>query len=273
MTGEGTVEQVLAGERRWCVLHEECQNRLFTLAEQGHRVDHVITDPPYESEAHNSGRRCRGRVLPGGKRELVKAEIDFEPIDADTRRVVGEGIAAIARRLSLIFCQIEGAMAWREAVEASGVANYRRTCIWVKPDGQPQLSGDRPGMGYESIVTSHRKGRSSWNGGGKLGVFSFNKADTHVSTARGEKNPHPTMKPLPLMLELLSLFTDPGDVVLDPFGGSGTTGVAALRLGRRVILIERESQYAKLCRERLIAESRDQTYAQLRSGQEPLPWA
>lgn len=234
------------------------------------RVDHVITDPPYEAEAHNSGRRCRGRVLPGGMRELVAAAIDFHPIDEATRVAVGAEIARVAGRWALVFCQIEGAMVWRSSLEAGGEHTYRRSCIWTKPDGQPQLSGDRPGMGYETIVVTHRKGRSVWNGGGRLGVFHHNKADPGVSTARGERNPHPTMKPYPLFAELVALFTDPNDLILDPFAGSGTTGVAALRLGRRCILIEKDAKYAALARERMEAEERGSTLQAARAGQLPL---
>ena len=50
---------------------------------------------------------------------------------------------------------------------------------------------------------------------------------------------------------LLRLITEPGDIVLDPFGGSGTTGVAALLEGRRVILVERDPDFAAICRARL----------------------
>ena len=49
---------------------------------------------------------------------------------------------------------------------------------------------------------------------------------------------------------LVRLVTRPGDVVLDPFGGSGTTGVAALAEGRRVILVEREPRFAEIARQR-----------------------
>ena len=51
--------------------------------------------------------------------------------------------------------------------------------------------------------------------------------------------------------DLLRLITEPGDIVLDPFGGSGTTGVAALAEGRRVIIIERGPAFAAICRARL----------------------
>lgn len=70
---------------------------------------------------------------------------------------------------------------------------------------------------------------------------------------RSEGNTHPTVKSVALMRWLLRLVTKPGDVILDPFGGSGTTGVAALLEGRRVVLIEREPQYAAIARARCAA--------------------
>jgi hypothetical protein len=52
-------------------------------------------------------------------------------------------MARLARRWILVFCQVEAAMKWRAALEAGG-AVYKRTCQWIKPDGKPQYSGDRP---------------------------------------------------------------------------------------------------------------------------------
>lgn len=75
-----------------------------------------------------------------------------------------------------------------------------------------------------------------------------NDRDRTVKTAR---NIHPTVKPVALMRWLIRLVTEPGDIVLDPFGGSGTTGVAALLEGRRVILVERDPAFAAICRARL----------------------
>lgn len=70
---------------------------------------------------------------------------------------------------------------------------------------------------------------------------------------RGAGNDHPTVKSVALMRWLIRLVTKPGDVVLDPFGGSGTTGVAALLEGRRVVLVEREPHFAAIARARLAA--------------------
>jgi DNA modification methylase len=64
-------------------------------------------------------------------------------------------------------------------------------------------------------------------------------------------NHHPTVKPLKLMSYLITLFSRPGDTVLDPFVGSGTTVVAAKQLDRHGIGIEREAEYAEIARARL----------------------
>jgi site-specific DNA-methyltransferase (adenine-specific) len=86
----------------------------------------------------------------------------------------------------------------------------------------------------------------------------------------GDKAPHPTTKPIALMLELVSLFTDPGEVILDPFAGSGTTLVAALRLGRRAIGVEKDHRYAEIARERCRAEEQGLSLRDARAGQIPM---
>lgn len=198
-------------------------------------VDHVIADPPYEVEAHTKARRVRA----GGGVDVL--HIPFDAITEEIRIVVANEIGRITRRWSLTFCQVEAAMRWRQCYEAAGL-EYKRTCVWIKPDGAPQFTGDRPGIGYESFVAMHAKGPSRWNGGGRRGVFIRN-VGTHAD--------HPTQKPLTLMRELIGLFTDEGDVILDCFAGSGTTGLAAAALGRKAILVEMDERYAEVAAKRL----------------------
>ncbi len=69
-------------------------------------------------------------------------------------------------------------------------------------------------------------------------------------------NHHPTVKPVKLMEYLITLVCPPGGIVLDPFMGSGTTGVAAKRLGREFVGIERESEYLEIARKRIEFELR-----------------
>jgi site-specific DNA-methyltransferase (adenine-specific) len=240
------------------------------------KVDHVITDPPYEAEAHSLQRRVAVGVAQGGKArgkragwnkadKVVVAPLDFPAIGPAERDACAVQFGRLAIRWSLVFCQAEAVAVWRDALTAGGMS-FRRAAVWVKPDAQPQLSGDRPGMGYESIVCAHAPGRSAWNGGGRVGVFTHCKND-HVLGTTGS---HPTQKPRALMVELVEHFTDPGETILDAFAGSGTTGVACLRLGRRFIGIEKDPKYFALACERLRAEESGSTLQAARAGQLPL---
>ena len=89
---------------------------------------------------------------------------------------------------------------------------------------------------------------ASVNRYGAMGQGPMPQQTPRVASAQG--NNHPTVKSIALMRWLVRLVTRPGDVVLDPFGGSGTTGVAAVAEGRRVILVERDPRYAEIARQR-----------------------
>ena len=69
----------------------------------------------------------------------------------------------------------------------------------------------------------------------------------------GGRKAHPTQKPEALLHRVLQATTNPGDVVLDPFFGTGTTGAVAKRLGRRWIGIERDPDYARAAEQRIAA--------------------
>jgi site-specific DNA-methyltransferase (adenine-specific) len=228
----------------WRLHLGDCLDPLTGLAQLADgSADHVICDPPFEAEAHSQGRRLK----PAGWRatgQVVEAPLPFDPIDEDTRRKVAAEMARVARRWVLIFCQIEASREWTAVCEAVGL-RYKRTCIWLKPDGQPQLSGDRPGLGYETIVLLHAEGRTRWNRGGAHGIYNHAK---YEGTARM----HPTQKPESLMCDLVADFTDPGDLICDPFAGSGTTGVAAIRLGRRFVGWEKDPGYYQAATRRLL---------------------
>jgi len=215
------------------IYHADCREVLPTLE----RVDHVITDPPYSEATHSGARSLVDDKRYGGTGENV-VRIDFGSTSADEIRAVFE--AASPRRWTI------ATIDWRhmlplEQCPPSG-SRFVRFGVWVKPNGAPQFTGDRPATGWEAIAFLHADaGKMRWNGGGKRAVWTF-------VTAHAE---HPTAKPLSLMCALISDFTDPGDLILDPFGGSGTTARAAKDLGRRCILIEREERWAEVAAKRM----------------------
>jgi len=228
----------------WDLRHGDCLEGLRGLADKS--VDCTITDPPYEAEAHTKGRRRK--IDANGNGYCVAAPLPFAAITEDQRTEIAWHLGRVSARWILVFCQVEASQAWATALTSSPFGiEYIRTMVWIKPDGQPQFTGDRPGCGYESIVVAHRGGKKRWNGGGKTGLF------THIRERGpgGNGAPHPTTKPLPLMRELVSLFSDPGELVLDPFAGSGSTGVACGMLGRRFIGWELDAAYYEIARRRL----------------------
>jgi site-specific DNA-methyltransferase (adenine-specific) len=249
----------------WQVIHGDCLEVLPTLGQ----VDHVITDPPYSEHVHNLQRRMlRGSggraAADGAKRgEVGFAPLGFEALPDETRTACAAHFARLVRRWCLVFSDQESQTLWVDDLVIAGMRHIR--CgAWMKLCGQPQLSGDRPAVGHEAIEIAHAKGRTRWNGGGLPAVWAYAIATDRNGT--GDRV-HTTQKPVDLMLRLVEQFTDPGDLVLDPFCGSGTTGVACLRLGRRFIGIEKDAKYAAIARERLEAEARGLTLRDARAGQ------
>lgn len=225
--------------------HGDCLEIMPTLE----KVDVIMADPPYEKEAHTKARRQLTKGQDGGRQRKVGVlPIDFSAIDEDTRAKAASMIHKLCEGWSLVFCQVEAVHKWATVFVD---AKYKRTGIWVKPDGAPQFTGDRPAMGYESIVMHwHREDKSVWNGGGKHGVYRFSKSDPGYGHGP-LKNEHPTKKPQALMEQLVTDFTVPDQLILDPFMGSGSTGVAAVNLGRLFIGIERDEKYFNIACERI----------------------
>lgn len=219
----------------------DCREILPTLG----AVDHVISDPPYEADAHRKDRKITGK-----NRGVIAEAFTFGEIDPIREEIAAKMVRA-SKGWVLTFCMAEGVAPWRDAFEAAG-AKYKRAMVWIKPDAMPQFNGQGPAAGFESITAVWcGEGYSHWNGGGRVGTFTHNKNT-------GGKHEHETQKPLPLMRELVGLFSAAGDLVVDPFMGSGTTGVACARLGRRFTGIEIEPRYFDMACRR-IEEATKQT--------------
>jgi site-specific DNA-methyltransferase (adenine-specific) len=187
------------------------------------------------------------RIRTDGRDEIKS--LDFQSIDA-IRGDVTRLIASICEGWALIFCAPEGVGRWADEINASS-AKYKRACVWIKPDSTPQLNGQGPAMGAENFVAAWcGSGYAKWNSGGKRGVY------THLTNPPSRHGLHPTEKPVSLMTELVLDFTAPGDLICDPFMGSGTTGVAAVKLGRRFVGIEKEPKYFDVACERIEAATK-----------------
>jgi site-specific DNA-methyltransferase (adenine-specific) len=207
------------------IYHGDCREVLPQLPE----VDHVISDPPYSDDTHSGARTGRGDV----------ALVDFNSTSADLVR----------ETLALVRVKRWGVMTvdWQHVLPLKAVPprgwKFVRHGVWIKPNGTPQFTGDRPAQGWEAVAILHAdvNGRMRWNGGGLPATW------THCKVS----GLHPTGKPEPLLLDFVTQFTDAGETVLDPFMGSGTTLVAAKRLGRTAIGIELEERYCEIAARRL----------------------
>lgn len=215
------------------------------------RISHIITDPPYAAEAHTKQRRVLGKGITKC-RELTNQPLPFEALTAEVQEQLCIFAAQQCDGWLIAFCQAESIGDWKRAMEEWGI-HWRRAGVWVKPDSSPQLSGDCPAVGHEAIAIAWcGDGRSTWNGGGSRAVWTFSKHDAG-SGHGGAVNEHPTQKPLALMEKLVSQFTLPDQVIIDPFMGSGTTGVACVNLGRIFIGVETNKEYFDIACKRIAA--------------------
>ena len=135
--------------------------------------------------------------------------------------------------------------------------------VWVKTNPMPNFRGTRFTNAHETLI---------WATPTKTGKYTFNyetmkklnggkqmRSDWDINICLGEerlkdengKSLHNTQKPLDLLHRVILSSTKPGDIILDPFMGSGTTAAAALELGRRFIGIEREESYVHAARNRI----------------------
>ena len=213
------------------------------------QVDHVITDPPYSEHTHK--KQWIGAALTADGKPRVgtaHAELGFEPITRFEAEQFAADVKVQCKRWALMFCDLESISMWKEAIERAEL-DYVRACVWDKVDSSPQFSGDRPAAGAEAFVLAAQPGRKKWNGGGRRNVFRYAVNGPN----RGGK-PHPASKPEGLMGELVALFTNPGDLIADPYMGAGSTLRAAKDLGRRAIGIEEKEKWCEVAARRMSQE-------------------
>jgi site-specific DNA-methyltransferase (adenine-specific) len=190
----------------------DCREILPTL-----KADAVITDPPYSDHTHGMAKTNKGA---GHGVKLI----NFEALTPETFCEVMRLCLAASRGW------VVATVDFRHAPLVYGWKEFLRLGAWVKPNPMPQISADRPGQGFETIIVLHSGDTPKvWNRGGGSGVWTF-----HTERAAEV----PTQKPVELIQAFVDDFTAEGGYVLDPFMGSATTGVACVKGGRNFIGIE-----------------------------------
>jgi len=225
-------------------------------------VDLVFADPPYNLQLDGDLLRPDNSRVDGVDDEWDKFS-NFEEYDrfsrawlAECRRilkrdgaiwVIGSyhNIFRLGTALQDLGFWIQNDIIWRKTnpmpnFRGKRFTNAHETLIWAARDQKSRVT-----FNYEAMKASNDdlQMRSDW-------LFPICAGPERLKDAQGRKA-HPTQKPEALLHRILLATTNPGDVVLDPFFGTGTTGAVAKRLGRHWIGIERDPEYARLAAERI----------------------
>ena len=223
----------------------ECVNRLLG----GERAACVVTDPPYNMNYVGAGRGKRGPILNDKMPDDAFAAFLTAAYAAAADALVdGGALYAFYKEL--------GSGVFVTALTAAGLT-FRQELVWVK--NQPVLGGAKYQNMYEPLVFA-TKGNSYavWNGGRRersaieqvdlmneeeLRAALKASLDQEATGVLREPKPqksdlHPTMKPVRLLARLIRNSSNEGDIVLDLFGGSGSTLMACEQMGRRCRMVE-----------------------------------
>jgi len=224
-------------------------------------VDLVFADPPYNLQLNADLRRPNNSVVDGVDDDWDKFA-DFATYDRFTRDwlsaarrvlkpdgslwVIGSyhNIFRVGAILQDLGFWILNDVVWRKTnpmpnFRGRRFTNAHETLIWCS-----QSSDARYTFNYETMkaLNEDLQMRSDW-------LIPLCSGPERLK--QDGKKAHPTQKPEALLHRVLMASSRPGDTVLDPFFGTGTTGAVAKRLGRRFIGLEREESYAKIARARI----------------------
>ena len=206
------------------------------------KVNHIITDPPYNISHENNFNTLK----------RPRQGVDFGEWDKnfDLFSWIPEYGKILDKNGSMIvFCSYRYMSFIIKTMEESNL-EVKDVLVWRKSNPMPRNTDRRYVQDMEFAVWAVKKG-SKWTFN-KSNDCSYMRSMFETSTVSGnEKVGHPTQKSLKLMKEIISIHTNENDVVLDPFMGSGTTGVACLDLNRKFIGIELDKNYFKLAIDRL----------------------
>lgn len=183
-------------------------------------VDAIITDPPY-----NAINRATG-----GLRSLDKGSADSLPVDIDA---LAPEFARVAAGSIYAWCSDERLSTWLSAFHRAGMTT--RTGVWWKTNPSP-MNGEYLWLSAVEVCAFARHD----------GAYFARRCAPAVwrGPTQTEVDWHPTPKPVWLMRELVTASVPEGGIVLDPFMGSGSVGVACRLTGRRFVGIEINPEWA-----------------------------
>ena len=242
------------------IINGDCLAELAKLASAS--VDLVFADPPYNLQLAGDLLRPNNTRVDGVDDAWDKFQ-SFAAYDAfsrawlkDCRRilkpdgalwVIGSyhNIFRLGAAMQDLGFWIQNDVIWRKVnpmpnFRGKRFTNAHETLIWAGRDQKSRVT-----FNYEALKTSNDdlQMRSDW-------LFPICSGPERLKDDGGRKA-HPTQKPEALLHRILLGSTNVGDVVLDPFFGTGTTGAVAKRLGRRFIGIERDADYARAAEARI----------------------
>ena len=226
-------------------------------------VDAVFADPPYNLQLGGDLNRPDGSHVDAVTDEWDKFD-SFAAYDAFTRAWLAEARRVLKDDGTLwVIGSYHNIFRVGAAVQDLGYW-ILNDIVWRKANPMPNFRGTRFTNAHETLI---------WAAKGEKSKYTFNyrsmktlndelqmRSDWEFPICGGQERlkkggvkVHPTQKPEALIYRILLACTKPGDVVLDPFFGTGTTGAVAKRLGRRWIGVERETAYVEAARERIAA--------------------
>lgn len=221
----GLVSTAAPTLRTWTMIHGDCMEHLRALPPAS--ADAIITDPPY-------GIAFRSKIHGA----IANDKAPFVWWLAEGFRVLK------ARSPLLCFCRWDVSAAWMQAIAWAGF-KVRCQIIWDRGQGG---SGDTQRTFSPSHDLAILAAKGDWKlpAGRPRDVF-FARKIHHTRAV------HPTQKPVELMRRLVVSLSREGDLVLDPFAGSGSTGEACLLERRRFLGIELDEKYHAIASDRLAA--------------------
>ncbi|MGB9848847.1 MAG: DNA-methyltransferase [Moorellaceae bacterium] len=237
------------------IYHGDCLAVMPFLAESGVAADMVMTDPPYGISRNIIIKRGKGTKFSGGDISLHFGPWDDFGGEEDFWSFTLAWVQAADRLLRPggIFCSFfdRDKISLLSAFLQKNLGYKQKGYfLWVKPNPTPQVRKVKFMNAWEICGIWQKPG----------GPLTFNwQLGQHpdyivLPTNADGKRLHPTQKPLKLVETLVAYWTRPGDLILDPFLGSGTMVLAAKKLGRRCVGIEQDGKYCRTAAERCCQE-------------------